>query len=82
MFQLMPVITLMRRAWVRDLSENDILSTFAHKIISVCRHDTIRIFYVMVDLLRFVPVSEVTALTIRSMGYLLRMIELVGRVSC
>lgn len=82
MFQLMPVIILVKRSWEREMPENEILNAFAHKVISLCNHDTFRICYLMIDLLRFTSKEEVKSFAVRSMGYLIKVIDLVRRVSC
>lgn len=81
MFQLIPVFVMIRRSWIREISENEVLNAFTDKLISIVNRDTIRISYVMINLLRFVSAEEVPALVIKSMGYLIKMVELIRRVS-
>ena len=77
----MPILLFLRPAWKRGISENEIMKLYTHKLLAVSHHDTIRVCYKICDLLRESSDEVLTRLALQSVRSLMKMIELVGRVS-
>lgn len=78
--QLMPTFTFLKRNCITPKAiENEIMNVFVDKLLSVSKHDTIRVCYLMSDILRGYSEDEVSAIAIQSFHYLMRTIEFIRR---
>lgn len=64
------------------MCDNEIMTLFTDKLMAISNHDTIRVCYKMYDSLREACDEVIAYLALQCIRSLMKMIELVGRVSC